>query len=275
MKDHPEPREEQLTSLLAACDEALAAGTSLASSADVPAEVQGRLERGVACMKLLRQMLPQQPTPLPPGTPTSTDAPTVDAAPLPSSLGRFQIRREVGHGVVQRVVFSPDGKTLAGNWGMAGAGAIRYAVKVWDATSGQETHHLEAHLPLGTSSWALAFSPTGRYLASAWVDHRVKVWDLTTGKEVHTLKGHFDRVVSLAWSPDGHRLVSGAEDSLVKVWDAASGEELLTLRQANWRAVISLVFSPDGQRLISADDSQVKVWSAPIDPQATVARPPP
>jgi hypothetical protein len=65
MKDHPEPRGEQLTSLLAACDEALAAGMSLAGNRDVPAEFQGRLERGMACMKLLRRMLPQQPTPLP------------------------------------------------------------------------------------------------------------------------------------------------------------------------------------------------------------------
>jgi WD40 repeat protein len=69
----------------------------------VSAKLQGRLERGLACLKLLRQVLPEQPD-----TPTSTDAPTADTAPPPSNLGRFQLRRELGHGAFGIVFLAHD-----------------------------------------------------------------------------------------------------------------------------------------------------------------------
>jgi WD40 repeat protein len=186
---------------------------------------------------------------------------------LSTAREAVRIRAQGPDGVVQQVVFSPDGKTLAGTWVSVNANTVGNAVKVWDATSGVETHHLE--LPGLHTIPALAFSPDGRYLASGSQDHRVKVWDLSTGKETLTLKGHFDQVASLAWSPDGRRLVSGAADRLLKVWDAASGEELLTLVQGF--AAASIAFSQDGQRLTSADAKNVKVWSAPTEPPAASA----
>jgi WD40 repeat protein/serine/threonine protein kinase len=181
----------------------------------------------------------------------------------------FRIRAPGLIGYVKEVVFSHDGKTLAGVWVPRAGNGGREVVKVWDATSGKETHHLEGH---ANSIKALAFSPAGRYLASAALDQRVKVWDLNTGREAHTLKGHFDMVFSVAWSPDGRRLATGSGDNTVKVWDAASGEELLTLRHGS--AVYSVAFSPDGRRLMSGDGWNVKVWSAPPDPNGTAAEPP-
>jgi serine/threonine protein kinase/tetratricopeptide (TPR) repeat protein len=90
--DESAPAEEQLTAWLAACDEALAAGTppTLPDQAGLPPEIQPRLQRGLACMQLLRELLPRQGPAV---------APAQLAAALPwRQLGRFQIRRELGRG---------------------------------------------------------------------------------------------------------------------------------------------------------------------------------
>ena len=127
-------------------------------------------------------------------------------------------------------------------------------VKVWDATTGQETLTLEGHN-------SVSFSPDGQRLASASADGTVKVWDAATGGKLHTLKGHSEFVNSVSFSPDGQRLASASGDNTVKVWDATTGHELLTLKgHTNW--VGSVSFSPDGQRLASASYDTVKVWDA-------------
>ena len=64
-------------------------------------------------------------------------------------------------------------------------------MKVWDATSGQETLTLKGHTDAVMS---VAFSPDGKRLASASGDQTVKVWDATSGQETLTLKGHTDAV---------------------------------------------------------------------------------
>ena len=104
-------------------------------------------------------------------------------------------------------------------------------MKVWDATSGQETLTLKGHTHYVTT---VAFNPDGKRLASASWDQTVKVWDATSGRETLTLKlrsVRSDPVSSVAFSPDGKRLASTSyfHNKTVKVWDATSGQESLTL----------------------------------------------
>src|SRR5262249_49761796 len=80
----PPPLEEQCAALLAACDDALAAGAA-ADPADVPAAVRARLQRGLVGLRLLEQFWPRRPAPAP-----------ADGAP--AELGRFRIVRELGRG---------------------------------------------------------------------------------------------------------------------------------------------------------------------------------
>ena len=78
------------------------------------------------------------------------------------------------------MAFSPDGRRLA-------SASHDGTVKVWDATTGQETLTLHGHTGQVSS---VAFSPDGRRLASAGNDRTVKVWDAATGQEALTLHGH-------------------------------------------------------------------------------------
>jgi len=95
--DSNAPQEEQIVSLAAACDEAVAAGATPADLDGMPTtpELRLRLRRGLACAQLLRQLWPTpDPDAIAPSTPGSTSA-----NDFPDRrLGRFQIRRELGRG---------------------------------------------------------------------------------------------------------------------------------------------------------------------------------
>ncbi|KAF9525929.1 WD-repeat protein [Crepidotus variabilis] len=65
----------------------------------------------------------------------------------------------------------------------------------------------------------VAFSPDGRWAASASWDNSVRIWEGRTGKFIATLRGHVGAVYRLAWSADGRMLISASKDSTLKIWD--------------------------------------------------------
>src|SRR5262245_43181841 len=94
-----ETSEEQYSALLAACEAALAVGGAppLSHPHDLPADVRRELEQDLACVELLRQVLPGRA------------APTAPSAEMPwTSLGRFQLRRELGQGAFGIVYLAYD-----------------------------------------------------------------------------------------------------------------------------------------------------------------------
>ncbi|MBI3407297.1 MAG: WD40 repeat domain-containing protein [Planctomycetes bacterium] len=120
------------------------------------------------------------------------------------------------------VVFSPDGKIIAG-------GSLDHNVYLFEAATGIEVMKLCGHeRPVA----AIAFSPTGRIIATAdglprmrmrwWMDigsHAIRIWDLTTGKELHKIEGYDSDVGALAFSPDGKRIVAGLNNGTALIWN--------------------------------------------------------
>ncbi|KDQ51089.1 hypothetical protein JAAARDRAFT_164179 [Jaapia argillacea MUCL 33604] len=104
----------------------------------------------------------------------------------------------------------------------------------------------------------VAFSPDGRWAASAAWDNSVRIWEGRTGKFVATLRGHVGAVYRLAWSADSRMLVSASKDTTVKIWDLKT-YKLKTDLPGHTDEVYCVDFVAD--KVVSGGrDRTVKIW---------------
>ena len=158
---------------------------------------------------------------------------------------------------VDALDWSPDGATI-----ISGSSDVVY---MWNALDGEKAFPNHRHFGLTTLAW----SPNGKYIASASKDESVQVWEAATGHVLLKHQGHADRVNALAWSPDGSRIASAGgsfvrNQHIVQIWDANKDRSALTYH-GHTDAVFSVAWSPDGTSVASASkDKTVQVWDAAI-----------
>jgi WD40 repeat protein len=153
------------------------------------------------------------------------------------------------------LAWSPDGRHLAADGSRTPSAGKLGDLLVFDAETLEPAPPLRGHSQPLTR---LAYSPDGRYLASASLDKSVIVWDATTARKLHALE--VTPVHGMTFSTDSRRLPLTTQQTAA-AYDAATGREIARVPLPAWTNT-SPVYSPDGRHVAGIDDKNgtLKVW---------------
>ena len=144
------------------------------------------------------------------------------------------------------MAFSPDGQRIVSGGGQSPKPG---EIKVWDATTGEETLRLKGHTDY---VWSVAFSPDGQRIVSGGENKTLKVWDAATGEETLTLTGHTNTPCSQRGlqprRPADRQRQRRTRRSRCGTPPRA---RKLSRSRDTTDIVNSVAFSPDGQRIVS------------------------
>ena len=105
-----------------------------------------------------------------------------------------------------------------------------------------------------------AFSPDGKYIATASNDKTVRLWSVKTGQEIRQFIGHTASVWSVAFAPNGTTIATASADGTARLWDMQNGKELRRF-VGHTAGVENVAFSPDGKYLATvSDDGTARLW---------------
>lgn len=116
---------------------------------------------------------------------------------------------------LHRVAIAPDGRALIVSHEIDGC----YYVDL-------SAHSITAptKVPADENSWvcALAFSPTGRWIALGYSDGHISLLETVTCRAFRVRAGHHGTITQVSFSPCGKYVLTSGADSTVLVWEVAN-----------------------------------------------------
>ena len=133
---------------------------------------------------------------------------------------------------VSKLVFAPDGKTLAT---VDRDNILRF----WDWKTGRELRHFDGVYG------PVSFSADGKIVAAGGRDSRIRLWNTATGRDLCPFvdPGGIENVI---FSPQGQVLAVRSDRYRARLLDARNGREMKEIPDCSLRA-----FSPDGSSLLA------------------------
>jgi WD40 repeat protein len=112
---------------------------------------------------------------------------------------------------------------------------------------------------------SIAFSPSGRLLATCSHDYNAWLWDVRTGALISNMR-HDANVSEIEFTPDDRYFVTISDDATARIWNTSTGREVS--RMVHGARVTSESVDKDGFLLATeAWDRTVRLWETPITPK--------
>jgi WD40 repeat protein len=153
-----------------------------------------------------------------------------------------------GKGQIEALAFTADGKALA-----VGA-QFNNSLGLYDVENGKEVQPFRANNSFGAVK-GLAFSPSGKVLASCVQGPSVSLWGVASGKQLRHLDLPGTIATHVAYSPDGKIVAVACQDNMIHLWDVENGN---VLHEADGfsGAIQQIRFLADGTTLVASDQQR-------------------
>lgn len=154
---------------------------------------------------------------------------------------------EFGEDAVSDFSFASDGTLLAACHGSE--------VQIWDLVRQGLLRSFHGHQ---AEVRAAAFSPDGRYVASASADGALILWDVHTLATIWTYADSESPIHLVAFDYSGNLIAAAHDDQSIQTYQTSRGNLEMTLVFPG--DIYSLAFSREGQCLAVAGEGSVRIW---------------
>lgn len=168
------------------------------------------------------------------------------------------------NGVVNSVILSPDGRTIAAsvheivtdNATSQGPYTLYY-VYLWDSAHGETIVPPLKHPNLVT---AIDFHPDGNQIVTA--SDTVRIWNVQSGRLATEFPAKASNVFWVRFSGNGKRVATASSGGTALVWDSESGHPVIEpLRHEE--VITRIAFSPNNEKIVTASrDHTARIWDA-------------